>query len=441
MRTEIKEVSTGYRPRPLQLEIHRALKRFSVLAIHRRFGKTVLAVNELIDKALRCQKPNPQFAYAAPFRTQAKQVAWKYIKEYTAPIPGTTTYESDLKCVLPNGATIYLIGADNYDALRGMYFDGVVLDEYGDMATAVYDEVLRPGLGDREGWALFIGTVKGKNHFHTIFKEAEQYSANGDPDYFAATYRADETGVLPTGELQKMKRDMSDMAYRQEMLCDWNAGVKGAYYSHEMNELRADGRITHVPHTPQLPVHLAFDLGVNDATSVFFYQKVRSEIRVIRYEEWTDLGLQEILTQLNRLPYFYGYAYMPHDIKVREMTSGVSRLDIIQNMGFDVVPVPKFTLADGVEASRRILRRVWFDKENAYKGAEALSNYRKKYDKTNDVFMDKPVHDKFSHGADAFRYLAVMEDSQLDTDIATVANYPRNNYTSFQTPKVRKSLL
>ena len=402
-----QEVSTGYQPRPLQLEIHHSLKRFSVLAIHRRFGKTVLAVNEIVDKALRCKKTNPQFAYIAPYRTQAEKVAWKYIKEYTSSIPGTTHLKSTLTCILPNGAEIYLVGADNYDAIRGMYFDGVVLDEYGDMAPAAYDEVLRPGLADREGWALFIGTVKGKNHFHSKFMEAKRKMEDGDEEYFCATYRADETGVIPDKELESLKNSMSIEAYRQEMLCDWNAGVKGAFYSLEMADMRSDGRLTNVPYAKEIPVHVAFDLGVDDATAAFFFQTYREEVRILRYEEWTDTGLTEVLQQIQRIPYHYGVFYMPHDIGVREMTSGISRLDTIQGLGFDVEVVPKVGIADGIEQVRILLNRCWFDRTQAEHGVESLENYRKKLDKRTDTFLATPVHDKHSHGADAFRYLAV----------------------------------
>ena len=164
-------VSTGYQPRPLQAKLHREVKRFNVLVAHRRFGKTVWAVNELIDQCLRCPKPDPRYAYIAPFFNQAKDIAWEYLKRYTAPIPGATPNESELRVDLPGGRRIRLYGADNADRMRGIYLDGVVLDEPAQMEPRVWSEIIRPALADREGWAVFIGTPMGRNAFHDRYEK------------------------------------------------------------------------------------------------------------------------------------------------------------------------------------------------------------------------------------------------------------------------------
>ena len=213
-------VSTGYEPRWYQRDIHAGLRRFSVLVLHRRAGKTVLAINALIDAALRCEKPNPRFAYLAPYQKQAKQIAWDSLRSYCRPIPGVLAQEGELQVTLPNGARIRLYGADNPDALRGLYFDGVVLDEVADMRPEIWGEVIRPALADRLGWCLFIGTPKGLDLFHDLYHYA---IGEADPAWYGALYTADDTGAIAVGELERARRSMSEAQYRQEFLCDWQA--------------------------------------------------------------------------------------------------------------------------------------------------------------------------------------------------------------------------
>lgn len=218
-------IEIPYKPRFPQTDIHTALEihRFSVLVAHRRMGKTVLAVNHIIKRALLCALPRAQFAYVAPFRNQAKTIAWAYLKHYTAPFPSCRVNESDLSMTLPNGATIRIFGADNADALRGLYFDGVVLDEVAQMKPEVWEEIIRPALADRQGWAVFIGTPKGVNLFSEMYETARRLSAQGNADWCAMLYRVDETNAVPAAELEKLRAEMSDNAYRQEFLCDFSA--------------------------------------------------------------------------------------------------------------------------------------------------------------------------------------------------------------------------
>ncbi len=211
-------LDTGYRPHRWQREIHARLKRFSVLVCHRRFGKTYLAVNALIDAALRTAKHEGRFAYVAPFRTQAKAIAWDYLKRFSRPVPGAETSESDLAVSFPNGARVRLFGNDNADAMRGLYLDGAVLDEVADMKPDVWGAILRPALADRRGWAIFIGTPKGPNLFHELYETAR--TARG---WYAGLYRADETGLIAADELEAARSSMSEAQFRQEFLCDFQA--------------------------------------------------------------------------------------------------------------------------------------------------------------------------------------------------------------------------
>jgi len=210
-----------YRPRPYQAALHRELEahRFGVVVMHRRAGKTVMVLNHMLKAALTCKKPLSLFAYIAPFRNQAKSIAWGMLKRFCGVVPGIAVNEGELSIQFPNSATIRIFGADNPDALRGLRFDGVVLDEVADMRPAVWQEVVRPALSDRQGWACFIGTPKGLNLFKDLFDAA---SAGAD-GWFAARLRVDETGALPPDEVARLRAEMSDAAFRQEYLCDFSA--------------------------------------------------------------------------------------------------------------------------------------------------------------------------------------------------------------------------
>ena len=222
-----KTIIIPYSPRPIwKKEIHPALdgKKLAVLVCHRRFGKTVGIINQMIKMALLNQLRAPQYAYIAPFRNQAKRIAWEYLKYYTRVIPDVRVNESELYVELPSrnknspGARIYILGADYPDTLRGMYLDGVVLDEYAQIKPNLYGEIIVAAVADRDGFVWFVGTPKGQNHFY------EQYlQALKDDRYYCCCYRADETGIFTPEKLEEMKRDMTDIEYRQEMLCDFTA--------------------------------------------------------------------------------------------------------------------------------------------------------------------------------------------------------------------------
>lgn len=220
----MKEIKLAYSPR--YPEVHEAFeaKRFAVLVAHRRFGKTVLAVNHLIKMAVLCQKQSGHFAYVAPFRNQAKSVAWDYLKFYTACFTKRRINESELSVAIPSkgkGAKIRIFGADNPDALRGLYFDGVVMDEVAQMKPEVWEEIIQPALADRAGFAVFIGTPKGVNLFSRIY-----HHALANPDTWAALcYPVNTTQALPTKEVERLRKELSENKFRQEMMCDFTASA------------------------------------------------------------------------------------------------------------------------------------------------------------------------------------------------------------------------
>ena len=426
-----KHIRLEYEPRPLQARVHEAMDRarFSVAVCHRRFGKTVLSVNELIRRAMTCPRPKARLAYVGPTYRQAKATAWDYLCHYSRPIPGIKVNQSELRMDYPNGAQIRIYGADNPDSLRGIYLDGVVLDEFGMQATKTWSEVIRPALADRKGWALFLGTPNGKNQFYDIWRYAEEHPE----EWNSFTFRASMTGYVDPDELVNARKVMTADEYAQEFECSFEASVRGAIYARELEQARTEGRITRVPYEPALPVDTDWDLGVLDPTAIIFSQSLRSgEIRVIDYYEAQGEGLQHYAQVLRTKGYVYGKHWAPHDIQVRELASGRSRWEVAAAMGlvFDMVPRVQSTghgeLEEGIHAARLMMSRVWFDAEKCKGLVEALMSYRREYNQRLNQFKDSPVHDWASHAADAWRYMAVRQKAPEEAKAKKAPAMPRD---------------
>jgi hypothetical protein len=291
-----------------QAELH-GDPRFKVVVAHRRFGKTVFAVMELVRAAARAAPgAAARYAYLAPFQRQAKAVVWDILKDQARSLKQVGFHEGELRCDLENGARISLYGADDPDSLRGLYLDGVVLDEYAQMDPRAWSEVIRPALADRGGWAIFIGTPMGRNSFWKLYEQAKTA-----PDWRAALFRASATGVLPAAELAAARAALREAEYAQEFECSFDAAIRGAYYGAEVAAAEAAGRIAGVAAEPRLPVHTAWDLGVGDATAIWFYQLAGREIRLIDYYENSGVGLDHYARELQRRGYVYGEHILPHD--------------------------------------------------------------------------------------------------------------------------------
>jgi len=403
-------VTIPYAPRGQFLSYHNRKQRWACVAAHRRCGKTVACINDLIKGALTCTKPNARFAYIAPLFTQAKDVAWTYLKHFTATIPGVETNESELRVDLPNGARIRLYGADNYDRMRGIYLDGVVLDEYADMDPRAWAEVIRPALSDRQGWATFIGTPKGRNAFFEIMHGGETFGgAVNDPDWFSMTLKASETKLVADEELAAMRKVLTPEQYEQELECSFDAAIVGAYYGREMAALESQKRIMRVPWEPSLPVYTAWDLGLDDATAIWFAQLAGTEVRLIDYYEANNTALSEVARVIrNEKPYTYGEHYLPHDVQIREMMTNKSRKESLEALQVrNIVVTPAERVEEGINAARMMLPKCVFDAEQCKRGIEALKQYRREWDDKLKTFRLRPLHDWTSHGADAFRYLAM----------------------------------
>lgn len=395
----VRRITIPYAPRRAFVPFHHRTERFACIVAHRRAGKTVAAVNELIKAALSCDKPNPRFAYLAPWFAQAKDVAWGYLKQYTAVIPGVSVNESELRVDLPNGGRVRLYGADNYDRLRGIYLDGVVLDEFADMDPRAWSEVIRPALADRQGWAAFIGTPKGQNAFYDVFQRSVT-----DADWFSLKLKASETGIVSPDELAALRAEMSEDEFAREMETSFEAAVEGAYWARLLLEAEEDKRITRVAVDPLLPVHAAWDLGIGDATAIWLAQFCGREIRLVDYIENNGVALEWYCKQLRDRGHSYAPLILPHDANARELGTGKSRAEMLEAAGFQCRVLPALPVDDGIETVRRYLPRTWFDADKCKLGLSAIKQYRARKDEKRRLTMG-PLHDWTSHAADALRYL------------------------------------
>lgn len=399
-------VEIDYVPRPLQREFHGRTQRFAIEVCHRRFGKTVMVVNDLIRDAIQCRHEQPRVAYIAPLYRQAKAVAWDYVQKYTHAIPGMKYNQAELRADFPNGARFSLYGADNPDSLRGIYLDAAGLDEPAQMSERLWGEIIRPALADRKGRATFIGTPMGHNAFYDLYEKHKS-----DPEWYTRIHRASETGYVDPAELLAARSQMSEEQYAQEFECSFEAAILGAYYAKELRDAENDGRICPVPVERSALVHVAWDLGVGDSTALVFCQVIGREWRIVDYYEANGVGLDHYVQVLNGKGYTYGDQILPHDVGVRELGTGRSRLEVLGSLGVRNVKVlPATSVDDGINAVRMTLSKCWFDATRCHDLLEALRQYRTEYDDRLKRFKPRPLHDWTSHAADAFRYLCVGLD-------------------------------
>jgi len=424
--------SIPYKPRAHALAFHGRHQKSAVMVWHRRAGKTVACVADLIEKALHCPLEMPQYSYIAPTYKQAKKVAWKYLKKMAAPVCAKVM-ESELSVELLNGAVIQLFGADNPDSLRGLYHDGVVIDEYGDIAPSLYGEIIAPAVADRDGWVVFIGTPKGPNHFYELWKDA----AN-DPDWFRSTLKASESGVFSKERLEKIKKQpgMDEDTYNQEFECDFHAANKGAYYAKQLSDLDAKGHMGLFPYDPSLPVLTGWDLGWSDDTSIWFAQMHGRDIHIIDF--WTGSGysVDDVMAILQEKPYVYEPFFLPHDAKNKNFQTGKStREKMMSDYRAKSIIVPELSVQDGIQAVRATLPRVYFNtvgcEEVRKYGVPALVMYQRQFDEVKRVFKQNPLHDWSSNPADAFRYLCLginpFTARSMGKPLATAAPKAQNN--------------
>tara|TARA_R110000803_G_scaffold27833_6_gene64795 strand:- start:1849 stop:3177 length:1329 start_codon:yes stop_codon:yes gene_type:complete len=393
-----------YDPRTQFIPLHQRDLRWASIVCHRRGGKTVACVHDLVIRAIYSKKKAPRYAYIAPYRAQAKDIAWVYLKEAVRGF-AVEIRESDLRVILPNGAWITLYGADNPDALRGIYLDGVVLDEYGDCRPSLWEEVILPTLADRKGWAIFIGTPKGKNHFFQIH---QQYEKN--PDAYTMVLKASESGIIDPEELLMMKDQMEESKYQQEFECDFTAAVRGTYYADMIKDMEVQGDIAPKPdlYDPNQPVSAAMDLGRKDSTAIWWFQDHGNTVNLIDYEEFNGKIISEMFDVFHGKPYNLQTLWVPHDAKAHTVQTKRSSIEQFLDEGFPARLVPELGRQQGIDAVRMMLPLCRFDSLRTFRGVEALRAYKREYNELLKVFRDSPLHDWASDGADSFRYLALV---------------------------------
>ena len=411
------KITIPYKPRPLQKEIHKNLTRFSVLVCHRRFGKTVLTVNELIKKCLQCKLPRPRYYYIAPTYSMAKRIAWDYLKYYTSVLPKMEYHETELRADLPNGGRIQLLGCERPQTLKGLYMDGVVLDEVAQMPPKMWTEVIRPALSDRKGFMVAIGTPQGHNSFFELYNHGLQ-----DENWYAQSFKASETKIVDEEELEEAKKMMPPEIYEAEYECSFESSAIGSIYSQSLSKADKEGRITKVPYDSTIKVDTYWDLGMRDKTAIWVVQQKGSAIHLIDYFEDSGESLEYYASILDERGYVYDTHYLPHDANVREIGTGKSRLEIAQSLGLVTSIVPKMSIEDGINATRMTLSRCWFDYEKTKDGLDALRQYRWAVTDKGET-KNRPLHDWTSHAADSFRY--VCTGLQETKNWSTKIEYPR----------------
>lgn len=420
IRSQVHEL--GYAPRLAFVPFHQRTQRWGVMICHRRAGKTVAAINDLIKRTVECWYPHPRFAFMAPTRVRAKEIAWEYLKRFTAVIVGIKVSESELYIEFPdNHGRVTIYGADN-DRAMGLYIDGIVFDECDEIRPDVYDVVL-PALSDRKGWAIWMGVLKGR---HNLLKRMDEH--RGDPDWFTLELRASESGILPDEELRLLKDSMAEVAYALQMELDANASVADAIYGREMDKVRKENRIRSFPYDKSVPLFTFWDIGhtdsqSGDATTIWLAQFIGRDILLLDYfarngehpgfyaakvKEWE--ALYQCKVQAN---------YLPHDSEQRHAFTGMTYNKYLADAGLkNIRQVPR--IPDkwlGINELRIHLGRCYFHAINCAvgwrigekempSGIDCIDYYRKKTDSTTGIIRDVPVHDEYSHGADALRTMA-----------------------------------
>ena len=391
----------SYAPRSQFLDFHARTQRWAVLVCHRRAGKTVAAVNDLISHALHPALDHARFAYIAPLYSQAKSIAWDYLLRFTATLR-TYVNVSELTVELYNGSRIRLFGGDNPDALRGIYLDGVVLDEPAQMKPRLYTEVILPLLADRQGFAVFIGTPAGKNSFF----DRVQYALAHPDEWFCLELRASDSGILPVAELQRLREVMDEDEYEQEFECSFQAAIKGSYYGKVMNA--AEARILPaIAIDPRRPLHAALDLGFRDDTAGWLWQTYPGQYKFISAFSVSGYAIPDIMALLTERG-FSGDLWLPHDAMAKSLQTGRSVVEQIVGLGHRPKLAPLLGVQDGIQAVRSLIADpgTYWSNDGCSEGLEALRQYQRTYNDATGTFSQVPRHDWSSNYADGKRYAA-----------------------------------
>lgn len=438
-----------FSPRFYQKEVFteyaKGARRF-VLVWHRRSGKDKTMLNFMITRML---ERRGMYWYVLPTYEQARLIIWEgmgsgvnegmpFLDHFP---PELIEYKNEqrLEIGLVNGSIFRLIGSDHVDRIVGANPVGAVFSEYSLQYPAAW-EFVAPILLENRGWSSFIFTPRGRNHAYKLWENAQ-----GAKGWFSSIHTVDTTfrdsdgedgSSVVTEEMldSERGRGVDEDLIQQEYYCSFTGYQEGSYYGSVLADLFQANRIREVSWDPKFPVCTAWDLGIADLCSIWFAQKIGREVMCIDYYQNHSQGLVHYLTICRNKPYLYSRHYAPHDIEVREFTSGKSRRETARDLGFNFVPTPKLSVSEGIDNARAVLPRCYFDKAKCDLGIRALINYRKDFNQKLQTFRPHPVHDKWSHGADAFRVLCQQIDNENPLT-GPLLTHTQNQWNMFEEEK------
>jgi len=344
-----------------------------------------------------------------PTYSQAKKVIWdsstndgKRILDYIPKEVIESKNGHEMKIRFTNGSLYQLIGSDNIDSLVGSNPKIIIFSEYALQSPAAWD-YLRPILDVNKGYAIFISTPRGKNHFHELM-----CMARNRQDWFCEVLPISSTGVLNEEDIQKMRDEgVSEEHIQQEFYCSFNRGVEGSYYGRLIEKARDEQRICNVPYETRSPVHTAWDIGFGDSTSIIFWQEIGGEVRIIDFYENQGEGISHYAKLIQSKPYVYGTHYMPHDAGSGSIQTGRTLQDVAYEIGVKTTLLEReIDVAIGIEAVRSLLSIAYIDEKKCSHLIKCLENYHKKFNEKTNSYSENPVHDWTSHAADSIRYMA-----------------------------------
>lgn len=407
-----------FTPRSWQIPLINDPGRRIVAVVHRRAGKSTGLMWRGIKRALSIPRtsPPPRVIHTLPYQVQWDRTGlWDRLASAGRDIPGAKVMKSEMRIILPNGATYQAGGMDKPDSWRGGYADEVILDEYDDTQAEGQATAIEPMLADFDGVLVRSGTPKGYGRLKSAYERAG--AVNGWSRYLL---RWQDTHALTDDAILSLRSEMTAEEFAQEMECSFETPNSGAYFARELQIAEAEGRIGAVPYDPRLPVWTSWDLGMDDSTAIWFVQmSPGGEIRWIDYHEAGGVGLETYAAECSRRGYTYAKHILPHDVDVRELGTGVSRLEVLTKLGVRPIKiVPAMKPIERINALRMMLSRSRFDAVKCRDGLKALWHYRREWNPGAEMFRPNPVHDWSSHSADSAGHFAIGVDERPQRTLA-----------------------
>jgi hypothetical protein len=414
--------------------------RRAVLVWSRRSGKDTSAWNFMIYSAI---ERRGIYYYIFPTFAQGRKVLWDGMNDigfkFLDYIPKALIRRmnnQEMKITLINGSLIQVVGSDNYDSIRGTNPVGCIFSEYAEQDPNIWPLIVSPILDaeSNKGWAIFVFTPKGTNHAKSLFDKAKE-----NPTWYCSWLTCKETNSITDEKLAEIRAEghMSEDMIQQEHFCSFTLGIQGSYYATYLQEMKDSGRITKVPHDKTQRVCTAWDLGWSDQTSILFFQVCGKEVHFIDCHEDRGKTTGDYARVLQSKPYVYDRHFVPHDADAHEMSMGLSTREVASNLGLQmtVLPTLKLSLEEGIECTRSLFPRFWIDEKACLHVIKALENYRCEYDEKRETYKPKPVHDKWSHMADAVRYASIAVRKFLDTDGEKITDSDSDNLWERHNPR------